>query len=302
MSKNIYRMSEAGTCSRVLGAVRLGYEPLPETEASKRIMREGQRHEELTIQDLTDEGYVITDRQKEIVLETPILILQGHIDGVARKDGLPYLLEIKSMGRFTFQKYQTKGLGAFPEYQAQITCYEANTQLPILYVVKNRDNGELNKMILEKPPIDFSQICDKLNLVELCVQDGVLPDAEYTEDSERCRWCKFPYLCIKPEKEVKVEELPSLIEAAELFKEGKKYEEMSEERIEQAKHIFLSHAKENKLDKYQVAGVSISYSGERQKSYIDEKKLKELVSEDIWKQVYKQSKPWDDIRIRILEK
>lgn len=303
VGKPIYRMSESGACPKVLGAIRLGYEPIPETEASLRIMRESQRHEGLVIEDLEEEGYIITDSQKEYIIETPILILKGHIDGIAQKNTHKNTLEIKALGRFTFQKYQSKGLDEFFGYKAQITCYSKATELPILLAVKNRDTGEIIKTEFKEPPMSFNDIVDKLNMVELCVMDGVLPDAEFSDDRDQCRWCRFKYLCSKPEVEekVKLENLPTLVEAAQLHKEGKELAKLADERIESAKETFLAHSKSNKVDKFKVAGVSVSYLGQRQKRYLDEVELKKLVSEDILNKAYKLGKPWEDIRIRILK-
>ena len=299
----IYRMSESGNCPKVLAARQLGYEPVPETEASLRIMRESSRHEGWVCEELESEGYAITDRQKELTIETPLLKLVGHIDGIADKDSTRQLLEIKALGRFTYAKYLREGLDAYPEYQAQVTCYAEALKLPILFVVKNRDTGEIIKTRLDKPPMLIDDILSKLNTVELYVRDGELPPEEFDEKRQACRWCHYRYLCTKPEpeSEVKVEELPSLLEAAELYKEGKAFEELATERLDQAKSVFLTHSKTTNIDKFKVGGVSVSYLGTRQRQYLDEAKLKELVSGDILKQVYKMGKPWDDLRVRILK-
>ena len=301
--KPTYRMSEAGNCPKVLGAMRLNYEPLPETKVSLRIMRESSRHEDFVIEDLTSEGYIITDRQKELTLETPVLILQGHIDGIARNindDNKPYLLEIKALGRFTFQKYQSKGLSAFPGYEAQVTCYSEATGLPILFVVKNRDTGEIIKTELSETLMSFDDILDKLNMVELCVQDSVLPEATFSDDRDQCQWCHYHYLCIKkgPKKLTKISE-PNLLEAAKLWREGKQYEDMAKERIEDSRRTFLNYMKPNAINKCQVEKISISYN-ERVRQMIDEKKAKEILPAETISQITKEIK-YDDLRIREIE-
>ena len=65
---------------------------------------------------------------------------------------------------------------------------------------ENDFNNEINLEGFEKItlPVKYEDILDKLNMVELCVQDGVLPD---TVVSDACRWCRYKFLCVKPEEE-----------------------------------------------------------------------------------------------------
>ena len=319
LQKPVYRMSSSGACPRILAAERLDYEPVPKTEATLTILKESSRHEDFVIEDLETIGFLISDRQKEYTLETPLITLVGHIDGIATRQGKvrqgmgsgvgsveqKHLLEVKALGRFTFDKFKRQGLSIYPEYQAQITCYaEAAKFLPILLAVKCRDTGEIIKRFLDKPPMDFNVILDKLHEVELCVRDGVLPEVTFDEKSDQCRWCRFRYLCTKEEKEetpAKEVTSPTLLEAAELYKEGKQYERMAEERIDQAKNVFIGHAKEQGLEKFRTGGLSISWLGERTKRFLSEKRLKELVDEKIIEQCYMESKVYPDLRIRLLK-
>ena len=299
--KPIYRMSESGQCPRALGARRLRYDPMPELEANIRIMREGSRHENLVIEDLTEDGYHIYDRQREVTIETPLLILQGHIDGIASKNGDTRILEIKALGKFTFQKYRSKGLELFPEYQSQITCYAEATNLPILYVVKDRDSGELIKTKLSKPPLHIDSILDKLNVVELHVMDRALPDAEFL-DNNKCYWCRFKFLCSKPEPKQESEEVNiiNLVEAAKIYTDAQQLRKEAEEKIDWAKEVLIGHAKENKISKYRVSDLSVSYRGQTTKEYLDSVLLKKD-SPEIYQKYVRHSKPYDDFSIRRLK-
>jgi len=296
-------MSSSGSCPKVLAAERLGYEPVPETAATLRIFKESSRHEDFVIEDLEAEGYLISDRQKEYTLETPIITLIGHIDGVAHKDSNTHLLEVKALGRFTFDRFKRQGLSIYPGYQAQITCYAEVTKfLPILLAVKCRDTGEIIKSFLDKPPMDFASILNRLHEVELCVRDEVLPEVTFDEKSDQCRWCRFKYLCSKEEKEVKVEEvsLPDLIETARIYVESKELQKEAEEKLNWARGILLNHAKENKLDKFRVTNVSISYRGQKVKEYLDEKLIRERAPIELIAMALRTSQPYDDYSIRIL--
>jgi hypothetical protein len=95
-----------------------------------------------------------------------------------------------------------------------------------------------------------------------------------------------------------VEETPTLIEAAQLWKEGKVEANTGAEKQEKAKDAFLKHAKENKLEKYKTCGLSVSYGGQHSRRYLDEKMLKTLISDKLIEQCMKEGKKWEDIRIR----
>jgi len=326
----IYRMSEAGGCPRALAAARLDYDPIPDRRDPSLLFKEGRRHEIHIAEDLAEEGYELEDAGEcmqcrdefgetgigghHIEINTPLIRLLGHVDRYLIIGDRRYPCEFKSMGLFPFQKFMKEGLTGYPGYQAQVACYIGFSQAPALYVVKNRDNGKMDrftipygKEILEGHtvqhiPITLDQIIDKLNLVEAFVRTGELPDGvEATE----CQWCSFRFLCSEGTGETEEKEsMPEtteteLMEAADLWKEGKKQEAEAKGNIEFAKGIFLQHAQSK--PKFRVGGVSVSYSGSRTRKTLDEKMLRELVDPSIIKKAERTSKPYDDIRIKALE-
>ena len=320
MSNPIYWMSSTGDCPKLLTAVHLGYEFPPHSKASETIFREGKRHEDWVIEDLRQEGYEVEtndlcskcDREGiHVELGTPLIDLMGHLDGRVKVNGSKLPLEVKSMGRFQFEKFRAKGFDAFPEYASQERCYLEVENSPGIYIVKCRDTGEklrfsigveLKGFKLLPLSLTYDNVLDKLNQVELWVREKTLPPIEYNEKSEQCRWCKGRHiLCTVQQRNTEVI-LPNLIEASELWKEGKRLSDEGEEKLELAKLAFLQHSKENKLDRYSVGGLNVSYYGVRQRESIDEKLLKELVNEEIWRKALKRGKEWDDLRIRDTER
>jgi len=320
---NSYSMSGVGSCSRIIVATILGYEPLPESEDSKILLKHATRCEDLAAQQIIDEGYVLQTPEycltcqrygHHIEIDTALFKLVGHLDRrIILGDGRTIPTEIKSLGRFTWDKFARENFGVYPEYVGQEACYLEAEKSPGIYWVMNRDTGKALRYIvndtdhmLDFPgferlvlPITFNQIVDKLNMVEIYVQDGILPEGE---PSDACRYCKFKYLCITEEKEEAKEiQLPNLVEAAELYKEGKDLEKAGQERIEQSKYVLLNHAKEAKIDKYHVCNVSVSYRGAKTKKWLDEKLIRSMVSDEVIKQVERESKPYDDFTIRILK-
>lgn len=334
MEKRVYRMSEAG-CMRVLSARILGYEPIPRTEAEVRLLKHASRHEGLIVEALRDEGYYLErpvwGREVgvpcplcpgeakygfHVEIETPLIRLIGHLDAVIKaNDDIFYPLEIKSLGRFTFEKFRKNRFDIYSEYAGQEACYLKAKGCPGFYVVGNRDTGELLKYSIPYHteiaelngfarldlPITADTIIDRLHQVEIFAQKGELCEGTLDEKSQQCRWCKYRYLCIREEKPIQEVQLPTLVEAAELWKEGKKQEQLAEEMLAQAKATFLNYAKENELSKFSCSGVDIKYHGSRVTERLNEAVIKELVGEDVWRLALKKGKPWDDIRIYILK-
>lgn len=325
-----YRMSEAGTCPRALVAARMGYEPIPDTEAGLRVMREGQRHEILVAEDLRVMGFELEGwgacsicgeenggwrMGHHVEIQLPVLTLVGHIDRMVILDGKRYPVEIKSMGRFPFEKWKREGFGTFPGYAAQEVCYLEAHQSPGIYVVKNRDNGELLLYKIsysgqDLPPAPspltplhlpalFSEVANILQWADLCARDRELPKCTVPEDERR--WCKFRYLCEEGAKEEVVSEVhhADLVEAARLYREADSLKKVAEETIEHSKSVFLSHARTT--PKFTVAGVRVSYSGMQTRKYLDRKKLEELVTEDVVEKAMSESKPYPGLRVTVLE-
>ena len=326
----VYKMSESGGCPKALAAARLGYEPAPRRGGGGEVvMREGKRHEAHIAEDLVKMGYELEDageclRCREefgetgiggyhVEINTFLIRLIGHIDRYLVIDGQRFPCEFKSMSTFIYPKFRKEGLSAFPAYGSQEACYIGYMERPGLYVVKNRDNGEM--LIYTVPysdsvipghavlpiTITLDQVVDKLHMVEISVRDSELPECGVPVEERR--WCDYRYLCTDPEVEEKGD-LPEatdeeLKEAASLWREGKDLERESEGKLEYAKQVFILAG--NTTPKFKVGGVSVTYAGLKSRKYLDEKVLRELVEPNILKRAQKETKPYDDIRIRLLE-
>lgn len=190
-----YRASAIGYCLRVLTAARMGYAPLEQSDQLALAAREGHRHEDWVVADLEAEGWEITGRGKEIYLPFPAFAIEGHIDGLASWGRETFLLEIKSMSRFQFRKFTRQGLVSFPGYARQIAVYHRAIELPILYAVKCRDTGEMKLFELERPPVKFSEVYDRILTAELFGRKGVLAEPECEPGSIEEKLCRYRYLC-----------------------------------------------------------------------------------------------------------
>lgn len=274
---NIYRMSQLGQCPRALSAFRLGYEPLPEPGFLQLAAREGSRHEVWVINDLQEEGWQIIDRQKEIALDFPALKLVGHIDGIARKDGQERLLEIKSLGRFRFGSFANSGFARFRDYAVQITAYHQALNLPILYVVKDRDSGKRMNLELDTPPLEWEQVYEAVLGVEIAVRKKQLYPAQMTDDFT-CRICRYRYLCQEEEK-TPMSISGDVLRAAGLRRRAMELETEAKELRAEADPVLLTAARER--GKFTIDDLAISYvpAGESVSYPVTE--LRKLVPADI---------------------
>jgi len=194
----VYRASSLGNCIRALAAARQGIEQAAFSDDTKVIFEEGNLHEEAVKKRLRSEGWTIADEQAEVELvvqeEGPRIVVRGHLDGdgVAmpekRVSGLS-ILEVKSMSRSKFDEWIDNDFGAnqwegFEGYGWQISAYIIATGRPAYYVVKNRDNGQLDIRHLPGPWKSLKQIRDRVLEAEAWA-DGGFPECDLAN----------PYFC-----------------------------------------------------------------------------------------------------------
>ena len=241
-NKPVYRMSSCGDCARALSAERLGYPSEPAPDWLERAANEGKKHEEWIVEELRKHD-VVFHRQRKVTLDFPLFTLVGHIDGKIQDRDLQrqeQLLEIKSMSQYEFDRWMKEGWSGFQSYAAQITCYMKGTGLSkVLYLIKNRSSGYIDKATLTEPPANFDEIIAKLENVENAVRMGLLVEAEYLPDSLQCRRCFYKAHCLSTP--VKFEAVPEsvLLQASENWRKGKALEQEAKELMESAKEKFL---------------------------------------------------------------
>jgi len=339
--KPIYTMSTVGNCSRVLGAIRLGNKPTPLTKDDLARLQHYSRCEALAAQQIMDLGYKLEEGGEcklchrngiHVQIDTPLFLLVGHLDRrlvLNGSEGPKFPVEIKSLGKTSHTRFARNQFNSFPDYAGQEVCYLHAEQKPGMYWIMERDSGSplkytidygdnelkldgFEKIIL---PVTFEQIVDKLNLIEVAVQDNTLPDAE---ESDSCFFCHFKYLCVKPEPKgtkAVIETLPALVEAAGLYTSGLQMEKDGKSMKKTGTDILLEHAKGHNVDKYRVGNViSVTYSGQTTRKTLNRKilleSLQELakkykmplsVPEEIVRLSTKESEPYDDFDIRVLK-
>ena len=329
MNKPVYSMSEAGECPRVLAAQRLGYEPLPQLPADEERLKHYSRCEALAAQQIMDEGYRIEPSSLcltcwerygierygiHVEIDTPLFLLVGHLDRrLILDDNRRLPVEIKSLGRYSWSRFAKDKFNGFPGYAGREVCYLEAEKSPGVYWVMNRDSGESQKYIVNDfnneisldefkkivLPITFEEIVDKLNQIEIAVQYNDLPEGE---ESDACQWCRYKFLCSKPEeKQLKVVDLPPLIEAAQMYKDGLALEKEAKDMKSTATLTLLTHAKQSQIDKYKVSNVSFTYHGFKDKETVFDSGLFKEQQPELYNQYLKAKKAYDDYSIKVLK-
>lgn len=202
-----YRASGSGSCLLAIVAAKAGYKPDRNSKTEGILMsaaKEGNLHEGAIVDELIETyGWKVWGDQELLELKVlPRVFIRGHIDGYckpkrARNDRL---VEIKTMSKDRFKKWMASGdtvkerllTTDFLKYGWQISIYMHAANLPAMYVVKNRDSGELDIGELPTPPISMKEIRKKIIEAEMWSKKGELPPCEAGSGE---KWfCPYPYL------------------------------------------------------------------------------------------------------------
>lgn len=336
-----YRASEIpepNGCLRPLVAQYLGYESTPQTKADQDRLDYYSRLEKVVVDRLKKEEIYIEHNDEDpcyicyrnfneecfgfhTKLLTELVNIRGHLDGILKFTGSVHHnenpVEIKNLGRFVFDKWKKNKFAVYPSYAVQECIYLESMQKPGLYIVNNRDTGEMLKYSIPyngefltvegfeklELPFTITEVIETVHTIDIYVESNQLPDGQFNSDSEQCRWCRWKFMCIKAEPESELIEItePNLLECASLYKEGHAMVKQGEKMKITATDGLLNHSKATGISKYHAGGVSISYRGTKTREYIDDKTLRAKASPELLAEVIKQSKPYDDYSIRVLK-
>lgn len=158
------------------------------TERIDTILSEGHLYEQAVRELLESEGAVIEDQEQVTLWIIPgKLKVVGHVDGNISNWGQVW--ENKALGKEGFKRWRNVGFDAYPEYPWQISVYMLALDMPALYTVKCRDDGQIDRMVIQEPPVSLKEIRAKLLGVYTAHKSSQMPAC----DPER--WlCSFYFL------------------------------------------------------------------------------------------------------------
>jgi len=256
-TRPVFRMSGAGKCPRALSAERLGYIPTSAPSWLETAANEGKLHENWIVSQL-QKDYIISESQIEVELDYPQFQLVGHIDGIAiEREGTnkAYLLEIKTMSQFEFQRWMKEAFLGFPTYADQIALYWQALKKDmglkgILYVVKNRSSGYIQQFTMTQPPSDYNLVISKLIAVERAVTEDKLYEADFDPSSIECKRCNFrDQICLAEKEQLTKATEKALIEATEQVRQGRLLKTQGIALEEEGKTTLSNHCEAVSPDK-----------------------------------------------------
>lgn len=193
----VYRASSFGGCTRGLVAARMGVPAQPIEGKAKGWMEEGDLHEGNVLERLANDGYEIVATQEEVELEFGHLgVVRGHTDGTIRHGtaGITQMLEIKSRSQDQYKKWLSQGIEGFPQMKWQVSAYMLATGLPCLVATKNRNTGELDRMVIATPPYALTDFLERIQLITMLAEAEEYPVCDVSQ-------FPCPYVAIHAETE-----------------------------------------------------------------------------------------------------
>lgn len=221
----IYRASGLGGCIKAQAAAQLGFKALDTSKKMENYAREGALHEKSVIEGLGN----VTDTQQEVTI--PILkdvTIVGHIDGMWGGS----VLEIKSMGKDPFKAWKSDGWntqGHVQRYKWQVSCYMHALNQGLVFVVKNRDSGEIEIKYVDDPFYSMDEIMARVLEIEKWVRRGELPN----ECSSNNFPCPFYYL--EQQKSLEIMEDEVLDDLVQMLEEARVAEKAAQARVKAAR-------------------------------------------------------------------
>ena len=337
---NIYPMSETGYCSRVISAKLLGNQETPRTPGDLEKLEYYSSLEAVAARKLSKLGFSVEEAGRckacgrngfHVEIKEKTFKLVGHLDRtVSSYRDIPFEkelpVEIKCLGPDSWKEFRDFQFSKFSEYASQEACYLEAEQSPGLYIVMNRDSGELLKYIVNDSentynfegfekitlPVTFMEVLAKLYSIERDISSNKLSDAEPTR---WCWFCNFKYLCVKKEKSLIVISDPLLDKYAEQYRMAHTQIDGLESQKREAVDFMINYAITNGVEQFTPRGVSFTYRGMTSRTSLNGKALQETLDKltitdkdgkslhygDIYPLITKKSKEFPDYSIRIME-
>lgn len=172
-------------------------------------MNEGVLHEEQVLKRIARWSWEVLGKgqtEVELAIEGTNAVVRGHIDEQAfplpaggNNSGLTHVVEVKTMSEDRYRTYLHRGMEAFYPYAIQFSVYMLALKMPGLFVVKNRNTGQIHLTVYEQPIFSYQDIAQRVLAVESCAEKE-LPKC----DDGESYFCRYAYLHerkVKPDTE-----------------------------------------------------------------------------------------------------
>lgn len=124
----------------------------------------------------------------------PQEIIAGRADAIIDIDGKPYVLEIKSIASYKFQRLQEPE----SDHIKQIQLYMHYFKIPdgiLLY--EDKDKQTLQDFFVKYDPFVTQEVLNNFKKLKTQISQDVLPDIPSDIESWRCDYCEYSDECMK---------------------------------------------------------------------------------------------------------
>mgnify|MGYP000563042822 CR=1 FL=1 len=207
------RISSLGRCPRQIAYTYHGFEKKgKQIDSRAKIVFWTGDLTEMTIISLAKlAGVTLTATGLEqIKVELPVskeVTAEGHPDGLLIHQNKIYLMEIKSMTSYAFERFQWGDIDQ--SYLVQVNCYmEALGLDACCFVALNKESGVLSERVVTKKPEIIADVRKKVSEIIASTPEN-LPERPYQPDEKgfypwQCRYCSYWGHCLPNAKEVLV--------------------------------------------------------------------------------------------------
>jgi len=191
--KQIFYVTDAGKCPRQIYFSLKGY---PRKEPDPRLLRifEHGDHTHMRIMSVLFSLGLVKACEVEIPKND---LLHGRADAIISIDGIPYVVEIKSVNAFKFKNEIPE-----PDHIKQLQLYLHFFKIKegiLLY--ENKDTQELKEFIIKYDEETVKELLKFFSELKKNVEESRVPDIPPNIEDRRCQFCPYLEVCEKIEEE-----------------------------------------------------------------------------------------------------
>lgn len=312
-----HRPSNACKCIRqsVYHAMKVESKMLP--GRALLVFDDSKWHEELTSDWIRKSAYRLHSEQMKVnVFKVNHIMVGGSIDGMITDPvGKDYLLEIKSINHFTFQRIEKNPAEAH-EYYVQCALYlsglkqEVGVDLDAILLIKNKNTAQYQEYLIVPDrgnAAKFTNIYtiegsnkgqfiytidnpvgtawDRFNRIDECLSKNIIPERPYQRDDWHSSYCPYQEICWAGYEE-EVAALPKGVDLEPYFNREaivkyfdckKEYDDRSKE-LKEAKETLKNIMIEHKIQSGHIGDVEITRSFREIKGYQVLPRTDEIIS------------------------
>lgn len=284
--KKYHRMSEVGKCDRALVYDWRGEPKEPISGRGMMIFNDGDIHHRDIRDRIRNSGFELVEEERELFDRN--WNLSGHIDGIVCFNGDHFLLEIKSINHFQFERLNSRPL---EEHIQQINLYMFYRDIDKgVIIYKNKNTAALKEFVVKKDDEIVQELLAKFERIDSCVKTGNLPKRPYHRDDWHCQYCQFQKICWSDVEEEIAHDKIAITDDPSILKTAKEYERLSNEKKESESELkSLKEQLLETLSAFQTRALKVGSYVIRSLNRTRESIDKEMIPEEILKKATKMS-------------